>query len=172
MFCSKCGSNVADGIAFCPICGAKIEAQVVAPQQIAPQQIAPQPGMPFMQESPKNKKSKAPFITVGVVVAAIAVFLVIAFTTGMFGKKNSEILGKWYYDDNPNSYFIISEQSVEIYEYGSLYGSFSVDEINDEEIILVNPYGGKNQTMPYEIKGNKLYLKNGQGSERIFVREY
>ena len=49
MFCPKCGSQCADGEAFCGVCGNPLNAQQSAPEQ--PQQAAPQYSAP--QQAPQ-----------------------------------------------------------------------------------------------------------------------
>lgn len=83
MFCAKCGNAVPDNASFCPSCGSPIQ---VAPQQQA--NTYQQPVIqPILQQTvhpllvgyeqstyiPKKRKSKAPFIIIGV-----SIFLVIA----------------------------------------------------------------------------------------------
>jgi uncharacterized membrane protein len=50
-FCSKCGTNVADGMAFCPACGAPVKA---------PAASAPPPPAPAGSVSPKAAPAPAP----------------------------------------------------------------------------------------------------------------
>ena len=100
MICSKCGNNIPDNSIFCPACGGNPNSQPAAPtaqpvvqpvapqpavQPVAPQPVvqpaAPQPmaqpamqpmGQPMMQPmgQPK-KKSKAPWIILGVSIALL-----------------------------------------------------------------------------------------------------
>lgn len=48
-FCSKCGQQVADGVQFCPVCGAAMEGAAAAPQ--APNNVEEN----FYKMEPKNK---------------------------------------------------------------------------------------------------------------------
>lgn len=65
MFCSKCGSQVADNAAFCPTCGNATGAQGAAPRGIpvAPGAFAPQttaPAMPYEGEGSQAPIYAAP----------------------------------------------------------------------------------------------------------------
>ncbi len=83
MFCSNCGSQIADGSAFCPACGAQLNASQRAPQansQPFPQQTYAQPvyGQPYAAApAPKKKKTWLWFVLGGVVLAAVAVVLIL-----------------------------------------------------------------------------------------------
>ena len=103
MFCAKCGSQVEDGVAFCPSCGnpmprrppqqpqpnqqAVPQQQVPAPQQAPyqptqqqayPQQPQPQPYQQVPQPQPK-KKRRWPVVVAIAVVAAAAIAAVVVF---------------------------------------------------------------------------------------------
>lgn len=83
MFCSNCGSQIADGSAFCPACGAQLNAGQPAPQaysQPFPQQTYAQPvyGQPYAAApAPKKKKTWLWFVLGGVALAAVAVVLIL-----------------------------------------------------------------------------------------------
>ena len=91
MFCTKCGNQIPDGSAVCPICGAQFAAPQPAPQpapQMAPQMApqAPQQAPVAPVSAPKAKKaggSKLPLIIGAVAaVAVIAVVLVLLLSGG------------------------------------------------------------------------------------------
>ena len=75
MFCSKCGANNADGVAFCNSCGAPLPVQPEAPVQPA---TPVQPAAPVQPQKPKNNKGLIIGIVAGV-VALIAIIAVICF---------------------------------------------------------------------------------------------
>ena len=83
MFCSNCGSQIADGSVFCPACGAQLNAGQPAPQansQPFPQQSYAPPvyGQPYAAApAPKKKKTWLWFVLGGVVLAAVAVVLIL-----------------------------------------------------------------------------------------------
>lgn len=83
MFCSNCGSQIADGSAFCPACGAQLNAGQTASQansQPFPQQTYAQPvyGQPYAAApAPKKKKTWLWFVLGGVALAAVAVVLIL-----------------------------------------------------------------------------------------------
>ncbi len=88
MFCSNCGSQIADGSVFCPACGAQLNAGQPAPQansQPFPQQTYAQPvyGQPYAAApAPKKKKTWLWFVLGGVALAAVAVVLILVLGGG------------------------------------------------------------------------------------------
>lgn len=88
MFCSNCGSQIADGSVFCPACGAQLNAGQPAPQaysQTFPQQTYTQPvyGQPYAAApAPKKKKTWLWFVLGGVALAAVAVVLILVLGGG------------------------------------------------------------------------------------------
>ena len=75
MFCTKCGTQVADGSLHCTNCGAALEVPAqAAPQNTAPQNTAPQPNNIF-QDAPGGsaKPVKVPVVPIVIAVAVIAV---------------------------------------------------------------------------------------------------
>lgn len=99
MFCSNCGSQIADGSAFCPACGAQLNAGQPAPQansQPFPQQSYAQPvyGQPYAAApAPKKKKTWLWFVLGGVVLAAVAVVLIL-----VLGGSSPEGVAVDYYE--------------------------------------------------------------------------
>ena len=99
MFCTKCGNQIPDGSAVCPICGAQFAAPQAAPQvapQVAPQPVPQAAPQQFAQvppvapaPAPKAKKagnSKLPLIIGAVAaVAVIAVVLILLLSGGAKG---------------------------------------------------------------------------------------
>lgn len=97
MFCEKCGSRLVDGEPFCGNCGAPAGAP---PQNAAATTVQPPvsaapaaeavsdyaPSFEPKQPKPKmsKKKKKAIIISCVAVVAAVGIFLAIAFATGLF----------------------------------------------------------------------------------------
>ncbi|MBQ7778877.1 MAG: zinc-ribbon domain-containing protein [Clostridia bacterium] len=81
MFCKKCGTQIADGAAFCPSCGESVNAQPTTPseQPQQPQTAAAQPATPPVQ-LPSEKQQKIgiiwSYISV-VVAAALAIYSII-----------------------------------------------------------------------------------------------
>ena len=79
MFCTKCGTQVADGSLHCTNCGAALEVPAqAAPQNTAPQNTAPQPNNIF-QDAPGGsaKPVKVPVVPIVIAVAVIAVIGII-----------------------------------------------------------------------------------------------
>ena len=60
MFCPNCGSNNADGVAFCANCGCQLDNQQPQ-QQAAPQPEFQQPQAPFQQPQAPFQQPQAPF---------------------------------------------------------------------------------------------------------------
>lgn len=79
MNCTKCGTSLPEGSVFCPSCGAKLNVQPVT-QQAHEQQPVMQPSI----YSPAPKKSKAPWIALGVslilIIAIIAIVIILLFS--------------------------------------------------------------------------------------------
>ncbi len=80
-FCSNCGTNVPDGIGFCPACGAPIETAMPAASGAIP--TAPS----------RPAKRKLPLILTLAGVGVVALVLVILFLTGVLGAKGP--VGVW-----------------------------------------------------------------------------
>ena len=99
MFCSNCGSQIADGSAFCPACGAQVNAGQTAPQansQPFPQQTYAQPvyGQAYaVAPAPKKKKTWLWFVLGGVALAAVAVVLIL-----VLGGSSPEGVAVDYYE--------------------------------------------------------------------------
>lgn len=110
MFCPKCGTQNPDGAAFCMKCGAKMAADEqplrttqspppppVTPIRQTPQQPAGTPPVPqqYMPQqysvSPvlQKKKSKAPFIVLGIVGGIVALFILLIII-GMIADSQDE----------------------------------------------------------------------------------
>ena len=102
MFCPKCGTNNADGAAFCVSCGAPLQqapqGQPQQPQQNGynyqqPQQNGygwQQPAAP--QPPKKNKKTMAIVISIAAVLVVAAIVVVLVLTLG--GKDSGKTGGK------------------------------------------------------------------------------
>ena len=107
MICSKCGTHLPDGTAFCPSCGNQLNFQPTAPimpvEPIAPVMSGPSMGGPTMGNpvmcnpymSTPPKKSKAPlFIGLGIialVIAIVSIVLVLLFAGGEDDKKAKKV---------------------------------------------------------------------------------
>lgn len=77
MFCSKCGTQVPDGSAFCPKCGMKLA------QAVTPDAGTPKPTDSGKANVPEKKKSKKkPFIIGAVILALVVLIVVIAASLG------------------------------------------------------------------------------------------
>ncbi len=81
MFCSKCGNQVSDSAKFCAKCGNVINGANVGVVKVTPNAA---PNQPVNQNAStqvamnKKKKSKMPFIIIGVAVAAIFFMIIVA----------------------------------------------------------------------------------------------
>lgn len=93
MFCKQCGTEIKEGSAFCPSCGAPIaqqdqqpQVQNTAPQQMPldanaqPQVQQPYPAMAQAQSLPQKKNNKNLFIILaavgGVVIIAVIILII------------------------------------------------------------------------------------------------
>ena len=75
-FCSNCGKQIDDGLAFCPYCGAQQPQQQQPQQQYQPQQQQYQP-QPQPQQQPKKASKGGIIFTVIAVICFVAVILLI-----------------------------------------------------------------------------------------------
>lgn len=66
-YCTKCGNQIADESAFCPVCGAQTAAPQAAPQQPYAQPQQPAYYAPVKQESGLTTAAKI-FMIIGTVV--------------------------------------------------------------------------------------------------------
>ena len=97
MICSKCGNNVPDNSAFCIKCGAPL-TQSVMEQPMIQQPIMQQPMMqqPMMQQpiTQQPKKSKTPWIILGIsitaLIAVIATIIILLFACKSDDEKSNE----------------------------------------------------------------------------------
>lgn len=101
MFCSSCGSEIQDGQAFCPTCGAPVSGTVVQP---SPQAYEPAPPpILIATQQPKNSNGIA---IAGFVLSLVTLFFCwlpyIPFITGLLAlifsivgiaKKNASLKG-------------------------------------------------------------------------------
>lgn len=110
MICSKCGNNIPDNSAFCISCGSPV-TQSVMEQPVIQQPVMQQPMMqqpmmqqpmmqqPMMQQPmmQQPKKSKGPWIALGVSIAAliaiIVTIIVVLFACKSDDEKSTEKAG-------------------------------------------------------------------------------
>jgi len=64
MNCTNCGASLAEGAAFCPACGTRVEAQSAAPASSAPPQYPPQQYPPQYQQ--QYRPPREGFLTIAV----------------------------------------------------------------------------------------------------------
>jgi flagellar basal body-associated protein FliL len=98
-FCFNCGTPIEEGLAFCPKCGAKIQAPEIptapasqTPQQNQTQYAAFQPQMQtaYQGQTPPAKKSKRNIAIVAViVVVAVAIMMIIAAAAISSGRNTN-----------------------------------------------------------------------------------
>ncbi|MBQ6815107.1 MAG: zinc-ribbon domain-containing protein [Lachnospiraceae bacterium] len=62
MFCSKCGNQLPDGIAFCPSCGNQINSQPVAPTPVEPAAPFIEPVVPTIEPVVPTIEPTAPIV--------------------------------------------------------------------------------------------------------------
>ena len=98
MFCTKCGNQIPDGSAVCPICGAQFAAPQAAP--VAPQ-AAPQPAPAAPQYAPVQpaaapKAKKAGGNKLPLIIGAIAAVAVIAIVLILILHDGAKALVKDY----------------------------------------------------------------------------
>lgn len=86
MFCTKCGNQIPDGSAVCPICGAQLAAPQPAPQPVP--QAAPVAPVAPAQKSKKVGGSKLPII---IGAAAAVVVLVVVLVLLLSGGPKSVV---------------------------------------------------------------------------------
>ncbi|MBE5732116.1 MAG: zinc ribbon domain-containing protein [Clostridiales bacterium] len=92
MICKKCGQNVQDGVAFCPVCGENLaEAPAPAPAPEAQKTTG---------SAPTGWKKIVGKIGIGCALATVAFALIFLFTvgiktTGLFGQEQNK--GLFYY---------------------------------------------------------------------------
>ena len=127
MFCGKCGKQIEDGKAFCPFCGAAVEAPSEAVNEPAAEVLAnseaPAPQMGY--EAPAEpvvpvKKKGGKAILISAIVAAVAVLVALAIVFDIFG-----ILGfvtKTFGSDS--DYFRYAEKNALETQSGSIYDAY------------------------------------------------
>ena len=121
MICSKCGSNIPDNSAFCITCGSPVATQSVMEQPVMEQPVMQQPIMqqpmmqqpmmqqpmmqqPMMQQPmmQQPKKSKTPWIVLGIsitaLIAIIVTIIIVLFACKSDDEKTTEKIGS-----SPNS---------------------------------------------------------------------
>lgn len=87
MYCGNCGTDVQNGVAFCPNCGAKMGQAVVKEENV---------NIPGQQSAPGNGASAKikQYLPIGAAVVAIGV--VIAIIVGIFGGGYKKTIKKYY----------------------------------------------------------------------------
>ena len=90
MFCQKCGTQLPDGAAFCPVCGSGT-GQPPQPQPPQPQLPQPQPSQPPQQPKPPKKVSTVRIVFIALVAALFiaSVVLVIVLVSRDSGSSGS-----------------------------------------------------------------------------------
>ena len=86
MFCGKCGSEIQDGLRFCPNCGSSTDGQQM--QQPAPQVQQPVQQVQYVQQPPE-KKGKGKMVLIVVIALVVIVGVVGAFGSG--GSKGTSV---------------------------------------------------------------------------------
>ncbi len=99
ILCKKCGAVLAENAAFCPKCGAPVDAAAApAGDSYTPPAAPVPPDMPNTgapMAPPPQQKSKKPLI-IGIIVAVLAVLVIGCFAlSAAGGGGDSAIVGKW-----------------------------------------------------------------------------
>ena len=125
MICNKCGTNIPDGAAFCPQCGAKepgaaqpVQAQPMQEQPMQEQPVQPAQGAPkanplggVMAKIKDNKALKLGIIGGAALIVIIIIIAVIAANAGggsAYGILQNEYMR--YYIDGESTYFYNGKQ--------------------------------------------------------------
>ena len=177
MFCTKCGNQIPDGSAVCPICGAQLAVPQAAPQ-VAPQaapQAAPQyapvaPAAPVAPVAPKAKKAgnnKLPLI-IGAACAAvvvIAVILILLLSGGAKGVVKDYIKAAEKADDiqaDANEFWALKNTKVrKILKLDKDDDDDDDDIVYDWKITDCETYSGSDK----EYKGLLEYLETKKEAE-------
>ena len=83
MFCTNCGSQIPDGSAFCPECGAKL----TAPASYAAAPV-------------RTKKGMSRGALIGIIAAAVAVIAAAVILILVLNKPEQKLLGTWVYKED------------------------------------------------------------------------
>jgi len=159
MFCSKCGYQNADDAIFCSSCGLRMEAstRVEAGTRV---ETSTRVGA----NSRENSK-KGFIIGWSIVLAAIAIFLIYAFSTGLFTK--AKLKGTWYQVDG-NERIVIDDNSIKVYDqYDDLEGTIKYSTSGDT---LTLDYGNHKEYVTYKVEGNELYIYAGGGDGAVYSK--
>jgi uncharacterized RDD family membrane protein YckC len=86
MFCSSCGRSVADGIAFCPVCGSRLQAGPASPSPVAATPMAAYPAQVVWDYATWGNRVIG-YIIDGVLVGGgmLLLWLVVALLFGVAG---------------------------------------------------------------------------------------
>lgn len=167
MFCKKCGSSMKDDAAFCPKCGEKTGK--MKPQTSSPvlTEMPMSFGQPMVQQTQNvEQKQKKDFklsedqkkiaLTVGIVIAVIAVIAgIIVLIIGLTSKKNT-IVGEWKSQDMVDLAGAISE----------LLEAQGIAEWQAELVAAALGTAADNITMTFTESGN-MRIKIGSVSPSI-----
>lgn len=193
MFCIKCGSKIAQGMAFCTNCGAKVETTRPTSQPAPSSRPAPMPGpvIPGMVPTAKKKRSLLPlWITLSVIGAVIiAVVLIVTipsvkktaqtqpFEEAAVQSLETPVNETLVAETNPPSP-VIEEMNINVHfslleEYDpndlfqSMYhigGTLSADSI----VVATDIYGYPSMDQSFELyMDNTLIEKNNSGAFAI-----
>lgn len=167
-FCSVCGASIADGVKFCPGCGAPVDSAAEAPVAAATE-AAPAPVAAPAKKSGFDMKNKSTWIGIAAIVIVIVLLIVLISSLGGGGYKGAL----------KNHFSVSSKQANLVYstvaEYGKnikiTYKITDKEKIDKDDLKKIEKsYQKKNKkakvtdgykvTLDMKIKGSKDDDKN------------
>ena len=156
MFCTKCGQQVDEAMAFCTKCGNNLKG---TPQQPPAPAAAPYyqgyaQGYPAAQ---KGKSKKGLIIGLSVGAGVLAIFLVVLFVFILPGGAGG-IMGKWY---DPSGYGTIEFLGGGTVNYEAaglpMSGTYTYDTGSKSGTLTVEMMG-MSQEADFALEGDMLYV--------------
>lgn len=172
MFCKSCGSNIKDGVAFCPKCGSSTGTKIItAPAESGiPQEF--QMTLPSLGEKEKNVRKTENAGKKRILVFAIALAVVIVAVVGISSLTASKytIVGEWISTEEGSLVNVLAnmlkEEGLNVDGLIRLMGLDGVGRINLQFTENGNMYLGISNVFPsvgsftYEDLGGKSVMIN------------
>lgn len=155
MFCTNCGKQTNNNVAFCPSCGTKVSEKLESSQfsgQVASNNNGPYPHI-------TSNKSKKPIV---VIMSVILVVLISIFAIIRSNNPKNKIIGRWQNKNETVEFMRNGRFTAGYYWFNGTY------DISGDSIVLNSPLLG-NEAYTFKIEGDTLTLVDKDYAEYKYV---